>query len=148
MRFSRFYRRSGMTLVEVVVGLALMGSLLAMALVAGSSHLRQMKAAERKRESVELLDAFLSHWAQSRFSDDEARHAAESVSCRLIDERRDGRWTAESPATIRQPVVRLYRVPGAPDRDTEVLRVEVYVDTTNRRGAWADILVRALSDGR
>ena len=58
---------NGVTLVEVVAALALMGTLLAVILVGGSKHLRQLKAAERKRESVRRLDDFLATWSVRNF---------------------------------------------------------------------------------
>ena len=39
--------RRGLTLIEVVAGLALMGTLLASLLVASSAHLRQIHTAQR-----------------------------------------------------------------------------------------------------
>lgn len=61
---------SGMTLIEVVAGLALMGSLLTVVLVSSSQHLRQLKAAEQKRASVRMLDDFLAGWSIGNFGRD------------------------------------------------------------------------------
>ncbi len=60
----------GITLVEVIAGLTLMGTLLAVILVSSSQHLRQLKAAERKRVSVRMLDDFLASWSIANFQAD------------------------------------------------------------------------------
>lgn len=59
--------RGGLTLIEVVVGLALLATLLAAALAAGSSHLRQAKAAEEKIAATRILNRFLTEWAANGY---------------------------------------------------------------------------------
>ena len=54
--------RDGLTLVEVIAGLALMASLLSTMVVAYSAHLRQHRTAQRKVQAVELLDKTLEEW--------------------------------------------------------------------------------------
>jgi type II secretory pathway pseudopilin PulG len=51
-----------MTLVEVVAGLALLGSLLSGILLATSHSARQARLAERRREAVTAADALLADW--------------------------------------------------------------------------------------
>ncbi len=57
--------RRGLTLVEVIAGLALMASLLATMVVAYSAHLRQHRNAQRKVLAVELLDRQLEEWRRA-----------------------------------------------------------------------------------
>lgn len=59
--------RCGMTLIEVVAGIALLGALLTVLLVSGAQHLRQLKLAEHKRQSVSMLEDFLAAWSMSNF---------------------------------------------------------------------------------
>ncbi len=59
--------RSGITLIEVVAAVALMGTLLTTVIVGNAKHVRQMKAAQQKREAVHLLDQFLATWSLSGF---------------------------------------------------------------------------------
>ena len=66
----RSSNHSGITLIEVVAGLALMGTLLTVILVGSSQHLRQLKAAQQKRDSVRMLDEFLATWSAHRFKTD------------------------------------------------------------------------------
>lgn len=57
------YYRQGMTLIEVVAGLALMGTLLAAMLSAKGGYVRQQQYAQRVLTAVALADEFLvSHW--------------------------------------------------------------------------------------
>ncbi len=51
-----------MTLVEVVVGLAILGTLLASVLVARGKHLTQLHDARRKQAAVTAADSMLSNW--------------------------------------------------------------------------------------
>ena len=57
--------RKGLTLVEVIAGLALMASLLSTMVVAYSAHLRQHRNAQRKVLAVELLDRKLEEWRRT-----------------------------------------------------------------------------------
>src|SRR5436190_9188313 len=55
-------RRLAMTLVEVVAGLALLGTLLAAVLVVRARYAHQSAAAERRLQAVAAADALLSAW--------------------------------------------------------------------------------------
>jgi prepilin-type N-terminal cleavage/methylation domain-containing protein len=60
-RFSRRSRR-GLTLIEVVAGLALMATLLAATLTLKSRFARQRVAADQKRRATAAADALLTTW--------------------------------------------------------------------------------------
>ncbi len=61
MRFSRCNRSArGFTLVEVVVGLALMASVLVGSLISFSAHQRQLRSAESRLAAVSVADELLS----------------------------------------------------------------------------------------
>lgn len=58
-------RRSAMTLVEVVAGLALLAGVLTATLVVRAHMIRQMRTAERHRVALAAADELLSHWWQT-----------------------------------------------------------------------------------
>ncbi|MEM9587060.1 MAG: type II secretion system protein [Planctomycetota bacterium] len=58
--------RSAFTLIEVVVGLTLMATLLVSSLLAFTAHRRQLAAAMRKQQAIELADDLLSRLESSR----------------------------------------------------------------------------------
>lgn len=62
LRKSSPWRRSadGMTLIEVVAGIGLMGTVLVTTLAAHSAHVRQRLHAERKLAAVSALDLLIS----------------------------------------------------------------------------------------
>lgn len=104
---------SGMTLVEVVCGLALLGTLLASMLMAKARYTKQATVAERRLKAVRAADELLGEWWRdtSRFpradagsvaGDDEfswrtrrvadaklAELGVEVVRLEVIDDRRD-----------------------------------------------------------
>ena len=69
MRGSRRSSRRGLTLVEVLAGIALMGTLLTSAIVASGRHSRQMRVAREKQYAVKALEDYLGLWAQGEFSE-------------------------------------------------------------------------------
>lgn len=69
-------RRNGVSLIEVIVGIALMGTLAATAIIAGSAHLRQLKVAEKKRLAVNVVDRFMTSWSRYDFKEKQAPQAA------------------------------------------------------------------------
>jgi type II secretory pathway pseudopilin PulG len=66
-RYKRLPRRPGITLVEVVAGLALLGSLLTMMLVAAGRLARQQRVAESKLLAVAELDRLISGFFSNGF---------------------------------------------------------------------------------
>ncbi|MFG0261581.1 MAG: hypothetical protein ACF788_04245 [Novipirellula sp. JB048] len=76
--------RAGMTLVEVVAAISLTGTLLAVTIVAGARHLRQLTLADRKQQAVKLLDRGLVRWSQSGFRHVDLAGAMSSVGCPLM----------------------------------------------------------------
>jgi prepilin-type N-terminal cleavage/methylation domain-containing protein len=54
--------RKAFTLLEVIVGLVLMGSLVASALVALSSQRHSMRLAKTKREANQIAEKLLTNW--------------------------------------------------------------------------------------
>ncbi|MEO1527310.1 MAG: type II secretion system protein [Planctomycetota bacterium] len=139
---NRPHSRRALTLIEVIAGLALMGTLLTVVLVAGSKHASQLKQAERKREATRRLDALLTHWSQSHFDrtnfSDSARRAR--LHARSAVENDHDRLAA---AVTDSYIVRMRT---APARDLEnAIRIEVSVwfgNSTDNRGrlAWAEVI--------
>ena len=58
-------KRRGMTLVEVVVGIALLAMLLALILASFRSHAAQIRSAKRRMEAIRQADELLSAWTSS-----------------------------------------------------------------------------------
>jgi hypothetical protein len=61
-RGKRRLRRGGLTLIEVVAGLALLGWLLSAVILAKSRNTRQFSRASLKLEAVEAADALMTRW--------------------------------------------------------------------------------------
>ena len=57
----------GFTLIEVIVGLALMGTLLAAIMLATARYKRQLTLAEAKLEAVQIAQSVLAQWWQDSF---------------------------------------------------------------------------------
>ena len=57
--------RHGLTLVEVVAGLALLATLLVSILMAFSAHAGQIRAAQDRLQAIEIADALLTRWTAS-----------------------------------------------------------------------------------
>lgn len=130
----------GLTLIEVVVGLALLGTVLSTAIVAGSSHLGQLRAAEQKRTGAIVLDQFLSQWSLSRYATSEADEIAEKMNITAIDESAGETWNLSGDRPLERPAVvlragRRCELPGA-----AVVRVDVFVGRGTRPAAWAEIV--------
>lgn len=72
-------KRLGLTLVEVVVGLAIAGTLLSAVIITSTHHAKQMRLADQKRSAAELADRFLSRWSHYGFRDQDQKRAIEEV---------------------------------------------------------------------
>ncbi len=57
-----FYHPNGFTLIEVIAGLAILGSLLAATVLARVAYTRQWVKANQKLEAVAAADALLAQW--------------------------------------------------------------------------------------
>src|SRR5436190_3116927 len=68
-QFKSLKRRCGISLTEVVVGLALLGTLLTMLVVASGRLQIQRKAALDKLQAVNALDSLMSQFFSSGFPD-------------------------------------------------------------------------------
>lgn len=55
----------GLTLIEVVAGLALLGGLLIASVTALSAHTEQLRTADRKRFAVKAADRLLANWFEN-----------------------------------------------------------------------------------
>ena len=66
MRFYLSDRRGAFTLLEVVVGLALMASVLVGSLLSFSAHHQQRRTAEAKIAAVDVADQILNEMSESR----------------------------------------------------------------------------------
>src|SRR5688572_15241286 len=66
--FSKRYRARGMTLIEVLAGVALLGSLLVGVVLARGRYIRQWTTAQHRLEAVQAADALLNQWWASEDS--------------------------------------------------------------------------------
>ena len=55
-------RRAGLTLIEVVAAIAILGSVLVGIVLAKSRHTRQLALAERKQQAVRAADRLITRW--------------------------------------------------------------------------------------
>lgn len=58
----KFHSRSGLTLVEVVAGIALLSTLLVSILMSYGAHAGQIRAARQRVQAIEAADRLLSNW--------------------------------------------------------------------------------------
>ncbi len=61
----RCWRQAGLTLIEVVAAIAILGSVLTAVVVAKTRHTRQLALAERRAAAVRAADALLHRWSVS-----------------------------------------------------------------------------------
>jgi hypothetical protein len=113
------HQRSAFTLVEVVVGLALMASVLVGSLISFSAHQRQLSSAESKLAAVSIADDLLSRLSGSREGVPRAGRGT-------IAGRAGWFWQtrivgAAAPAGIPLQVIRLEVIEVRADRTVRVL---------------------------
>lgn len=70
LRTSKTDLRYGLTLIEVVVGTVIAGTLLVSILLSASTFSRQRVHLEEKREALRSIDRFLAEWSLSDFAED------------------------------------------------------------------------------
>ena len=131
---------NGIALVEVIAGLTLMGTLLTVILISGSQHLKQLKAAERKRESVRMLDDFIATWSISNFSPDGIPAAVKRS--RMPATGTYGRYPLESQSGDRYQVD-LSVIGNAAFPNSSIVRLEVSANLPARgyvKTAWAEVI--------
>ena len=130
---SSLYRghRSGLTLIEVVVGLAIAGTLLATTIMAATAQRRQLKQANQKQQAVELIDRFLTAWTQGRFKATLEQSAAESSGVRL-------RAAGELEDNLFYLQVR--SISRVRELELEVIRVEAYVGNAESPISWVEVV--------
>ena len=61
-RYSKLRSRSGLTLVEVVAGIALLSTLLVSILLSYGAHAGQIRAARQRMQAIKAADQLLSNW--------------------------------------------------------------------------------------
>ncbi len=78
--------RNGLTLIEVIAGVVLAGTLLVAIINASSMHLRQLKLIDRKVVAAAAIDDFLNQWSRYQFSQSDLTRASKESGCVLEDE--------------------------------------------------------------
>lgn len=134
--------RRAITLIEVVVGLTLLGGLLAATLVASSHHLRQLRHAESKQQAVDVLDRFMAAWARSGYREAEAVRIGQSQG---ISVRVDGEnaTTATRPRDSEEAVLVFIGEPeSCPLPGANARRVEAFVSTAEKAVTSVDVVTR------
>lgn len=117
--------RTGLTLIEVVAGLALMGTLLVAVLLGASSHLRQLRTARQKTSAIESLDRLLPFWSRDGFSQESLPECALLAKVHLFA-------LDMSVASAEDPDAIGVRVQSRPLAESTGFRLEVV-----RLEAWA-----------
>ena len=133
--------RTGLTLVEVVAGLALMGTLLVAVILGASSHLRQLRTVERKKAAIESLDKLLASWSHHGFYDQALPQCATLAGVHLIDVPVSLELPSEPDATSVRVVT--WPLTLSSGLDLEVVRLEV-LPSKNQPNAppltWIEVL--------
>lgn len=135
---------NGLSLIEVVAGLALMGTLLTIVLVSSSQHLRQLKAAERKRQSVQMLDDFLASWSVNRFAPETIDEAVQRSGLAATGSFGTHGINEQSSGHPDGYQVELRRAMSPSFDSASIIRLTVSVDAgkpQRLQTAWAEVLV-------
>lgn len=131
-----------MTLIEVVAGIALLGTLMVMVLIGSSQHLRQLKVAKQKRQAIALLDRFLAGWASHDFSDEGLSDAARRTGMSVIGD--FGQRNQKSYGGGGSEFVVEIRSKPATSERGQVLRFDVSAvlhNGSSRKATWAEVMV-------
>lgn len=115
--------RTGLTLIEVVAGLALMGTLLVTIILSANSHLRQLRTVERKKAAIESLDKLLASWSHYGFYDQALPECAKLAGVHLVDAPLSLETLPESDETSVRVLMRPLTLSSG--LDVEVVRLEV-----------------------
>jgi hypothetical protein len=135
--------RLGLTLIEVVAGLALAGTLLVSVVLAATSHRSQLRRAELKHDALEATNRFLTCWAADNFSDSASMRAAQDSKVQLwIDE------TSRSTLQQGQVLMRIGMNNQALPQNVHVIRVEAFVRDLEAPVCWIEIARHTETSGR
>lgn len=104
----------GMTLIEVVAGIGLMGTVLVVTLATHSAHVRQQQQAERKLAAVRALDRLIAKRVEDR-------HWLEPNEEGVLGDSPPMQWTT-----------RIVPGAGSEELDCEVLRVSAMTTLAGR----------------
>jgi type II secretory pathway pseudopilin PulG len=78
-------KRDGLTLIEVIAGVVLAGTLLVAIINASSMHKRQLKLIDRKVVAAAAIDDFLNQWSRHQFAQADVDRATKASGCLLED---------------------------------------------------------------
>lgn len=129
----------GITLVEVIAALALAGTVLVSLILSGSSHLRQVKVASGKIESVDLLDRILMRWSFSNFRLNHLSSIGSEFGLPVVSDEDGG----ETPSEIGQRRIVYSQKDLVSQDDLPVVRLVVQVFRPDDRWqdlAWVEIV--------
>ncbi len=113
------HHHAGITLLEVLAGLAILGTLFTAMLFAQRDHRSQFERAQRKMIAVEAADQLLTHWwsQSSLIPQDAAGQVAEEVP----DLKREHARLSWRTQRIAQP--------NASRLNVQVIRLEIFTPT-------------------
>lgn len=142
-KLPRCFTRTGTTLIEVVAGLALMGTLLTVVMIGSTQHARQAKAADRKRLAVQKLDRLLGEWSLQGYPTKGLDRAAAKAGLTLL--RRDGEKNTTKPTSDAGPFrVSMIRRNSESIESASVIRLEVEFHGPAQSAqsvTWAEVMV-------
>ncbi len=121
----------GLTLVEVLAALTLVGGLLAGAVMANGRFTRQRAAAEDRQAAIEALDAMLHQWWQDpeTIPIDEAGHFDDKALTW-----RTRQVTQPLPDPLTGTIVRVSVHPAEPRPSNPIVSVDLLVPERTERG--------------
>lgn len=125
---------SGLTLIEVVVGAAIAGTLLVSAILGASSHRRQLRLAQQKMEAVESIDRLLSAWAVYGFASESLPKAASACAIRL----RQSAIASEASDGIELATFRT-SAQTTHELGIDIVRVEAYLPNVSKPISWIEV---------
>ena len=135
-------RQSGLTLIEVVVAIAIAGTLLVSTLAGLAAHQRQVRSAERKAIALDAVDRFLSIWSASGFRDASIRKAATKARVRLATDFADVELlSTDDSDSIKaslqslEPVISIRRLPHSSQLAVRFERLLVQASWDSSRDA-------------
>ncbi len=127
--------RNGLTLIEVVVGIGLAGTLLVSIMMAATGHRKQLRQMRDRQVAMDAIDRFLSQWARYEFSDQGRERSAKQCGVHM-----DGLATVA--VSRGMPVLKIStRATGlGDDYPFEIARVEAWVGGGEVADSWVEVL--------
>ncbi len=138
-------KRDGLTLIEVIAGVVLAGTLLVAIINASSMHMRQLKLVDRKVVAASAIDGFLIQWSRNQFAQSDIVRASKESGC-VMDDQVDvaSKGRVKLSLSVRQVTV-------FENSRYEVVRVSAIVGPAHKNKAadcWVEVLRPSAARGQ